>query len=61
MRELNKLQFNGGLLMLSAVICSFYITVVFKLPGMEYVYIGIAIIFILNMFFNVFKKKGRNK
>ena len=60
-RKLNKLQFNGGLLMLSAVVCSFYITVVFKLPEMEYVYIGIAIIFILNMFFNVFKRKGRNK
>jgi len=60
-REFSKLQFNGGLLLLSSVVCSFYITVVFKLPEMEYVYIGISTIFVLNMSFNVFKRKGINK
>jgi len=60
-KELNKIKFNGGLLMLCSIIFSFYITVVFKLPEMVYVYTCIAVIFILNIAFNLFKRRCRNK
>jgi uncharacterized membrane protein len=60
-RELNKVKFNGGLLMLGSIVFSLYITFIFKTPKIAYVYIGIVIIFILNVLFNIFKRRCRDK
>jgi hypothetical protein len=60
-KGLNKTKFNGSILMLCSIVFSFYVTVVFKLPEMVYVYAGIVVIFILNILFNLFKRRCRNK